>query len=150
MRGSVPPEKAEEILLKHRSRTLGRSLGIARKAQVLNPSLQKRLEIFKEERDWLVHRSVYQNRQDLYVEDKWFALITRIHKFSEEALALQKLIAKELEDFVVAQGVSRDQIINMAEKNLKKGLSEFLNGKHEVFCNYRAGGGLLCENGPSG
>ena len=119
-RGSVSPEKAEAILLKHRGRTLGKSLGYAKKANVLSPSLQKRLEIFKEERDWLVHRSVYQNREDLYVEDRRFALIARIQKFSEEALALQKLISKELEDFVVAQGVSREQVILMAENKLKK------------------------------
>jgi hypothetical protein len=119
-RGSVPPDKAEAILLRHRGNTLGKSLKIALEAKVLSPELQKRLDTFKEERDWLVHRSVYQNRQDLYVEDKRFALILRIQQFSEEALVLQKLIAKELEDFVVSQGVSREQIMRLAEENLRK------------------------------
>jgi hypothetical protein len=120
IRGSVLPNKAEAILLEHRSKTLGKSLRIAREANVLSSDLQKRLEIFKEERDWLVHRSVYQNRQDLYLEDKRIALILRIQEFSEEALILQKLIAKELEDFVISQGVSREQIMRLAEENLRK------------------------------
>lgn len=120
VRGTVSFEKAEAILLKHRSNALGKSLQIAREAQVLSPSLDERLKAFKEERDWLVHRSVYQNRQDLYLEDKRLELILRIQKFSEEALVLQKLIAKKLEEFVVAQGVSRKEITQVAEKNMRK------------------------------
>lgn len=120
VRGSVSREKAEELLLRNRGKTLGRSLNTARKANILNSELQKRLDLFKEERDWLVHRSVHENGHDLYVEDKRFALIVRIRKFSEDALVLQKLIEKELEDFVVSQGVNRDHIVRVAEKNLKK------------------------------
>jgi hypothetical protein len=120
VRGSILPEKAEAILLGHRANTLGKSLKIAREAQLFNPELQKRLDTLKEERDWLVHRCVYQNRQDLYVEDKRLALILRIQAFSEEAMLLQKLIAKEMEDFVVSQGVDRQQIMSLAQENLRK------------------------------
>lgn len=126
VRGSVPPGKAEAILLKNRSYTLGKSLNIAREKHILNTSLQERLDTFKEERDWLVHRSVYQNSQDLYVEDTRLALIVRIQMFCEEALLLQKLIARELEDFVVAQGVSRKHIMDIAEENLRKLKGEVL------------------------
>ncbi|MCX5818778.1 MAG: hypothetical protein NT047_02530 [Deltaproteobacteria bacterium] len=120
VRGTVSPEKAEAILLKNRSKTLGKSLQIASDAQVLSPSLQKRLNKFKDERDWLVHRSVYQNGDDLYLEVKRVALINRIQIFSDEALLLQKLIAKEMEDFVVPQRVSREQIMHMANENMRK------------------------------
>lgn len=120
VRGSVSPNKANEILLGHRKKTLGQSLKIARDAHVLSPDLQKRLDTFKEERDWLVHRSVHQNGHDLYTEDKRFALILRIRRFSDEALLLQKLIAKELEDFVVSQGLSQAQIKHLAEERLRK------------------------------
>ena len=82
--------------------------------------MQTRLETLKEERDWLVHRSVYQNSKDLYEEDKRLALILRIQEFSKEALTLQKLIAKELEDFVGSQGVSREQVLHIALENLSK------------------------------
>lgn len=120
VRGSMPPEQAEAILAKHRTKTLGVSLKISREAQVLSPSLQKRLDNFKEERDWLVHRSVHQHREDLYVDDKRYDLIRRIGRFSEEARSIQKAIQKELEDYVVAQGVSPEWIFRYAQEKIDK------------------------------
>lgn len=120
IRGSMPPAQAEAILSKHRTNTLGTSLKISRDGQILGSSLQDRLDAFKEERDWLVHRSVHQCREDLYVDDKRFALMRRIQMFSEEAMTLQKLIAKELEDYVVAQGVSREWVYHYAQGRINK------------------------------
>lgn len=99
VRGSVAAVQAKAILSKHRTNTLGSSLRISRKAQVLSSSLQERLERFKEERDWLVHRLVHQDGENLYAYEKRFSLMARIKAFSEEALVLQKLIAAELEEF---------------------------------------------------
>ena len=120
VRGSISPDDAEAILSKRRSATLGTSLKIAREASVFGTELQARLDQFKEERDLLVHRSVHQNGHDLYLNDKRHELILRIQSFSEEALLLQKLVAKELEDFVVSQGVSREQIMKLAVESLRK------------------------------
>jgi len=119
-RGAMAAEEAEAILLKHRTRTLGVSTKISRDALVLSPSLQERLERFKEERDWLVHRCVNQHRADLYENKKRYELIRRIESFTEEARAIQKLIGKELEDYVVAQGVNRDWIHRYAENQINK------------------------------
>lgn len=120
IRGSMSSEQAEAILLKHRTRPLGISSKISREAKVLSPSLQERLDHFKEERDWLVHRCVHEHREDLYGNDKRYELIRRMERFSEEAKAIQKLIAKELEDYVVAQDVSRELIYHIAEENITK------------------------------
>jgi hypothetical protein len=120
VRGSMPPEQAEAILKKHRARTLGVSSRISREAQILSPSLQEMLDNFKEERDWLVHRCVHQHREDLYINDKRNELIRRIKRFSEEAKKIQKLIAKELEDYVVAQDVSRELINRTGYENINK------------------------------
>jgi hypothetical protein len=49
--GAIPQNEAKSLLAQHRRKTLGQSL-------ILSPNLQKSLEEFKEERDWLVHRSV--------------------------------------------------------------------------------------------
>src|ERR1700693_2978900 len=61
VRGSVTFEQAEAILLKHRKNTLGISLKIARESEIFSPTLQKRLDIFKKERDWLVHNCVHEH-----------------------------------------------------------------------------------------
>jgi len=119
-RGAMHSEQAEAILLKHRKNTLGNSLRISREAQVLSVELQNRLDKFKDERDWLVHRSVYQHREDLYEDKKRYTLMARIKMLSGEARALQKLVARELEDFVVAQGVSREWIENQAKQAISE------------------------------
>jgi hypothetical protein len=119
VRGAMPKAQAEAILATHRSHTLGVSLSIARKGQVLSESLQDRLEKFKKERDWLVHRSLYQNGDDLYIDEKRDLLLKRLRAFSEEAMILQRLIAAELENFVVAQGISREWIESDAARRIK-------------------------------
>lgn len=108
--GSITEERARTFLAQHRRKTLGQSLGISRQAQVLSADLQKRLEHFKEERDWLVHRSVHQNGDDLYDDETRLALISRIRNFSKEANVLRRLIYSELEAFCVSQGISREKI----------------------------------------
>lgn len=118
--GAIPENEANSLLAQHRSKTLGHSLKISRQAQIFHPDLQKRLESFKEERDWLVHRSVNQNGDDLYLDEKRVDLIERITAFSEEARTLQKLIERELEDFVVSHGLNRESIHQVASETIRK------------------------------
>ncbi len=92
VRGSTPPNEADALLAKHQASTLGTSLRIAREAQIFPNALFERLNQFKEERDWLVHRSVRQNGEDLYLEEKRVAFVARINAFSNEAGALQSAI----------------------------------------------------------
>ncbi|MGD0199960.1 MAG: hypothetical protein ABSD27_04330 [Bryobacteraceae bacterium] len=118
-RGAMPEAQAEAVLAKHRSHTLGTSLRIAREGQVLSPSLQDRLEKFKEDRDWLVHRSLQEDGDDLYyIDERRHVILNRLAAFSEEAVILQRLIVAELKEFAVAQGVSRERIENYAAHRL--------------------------------
>lgn len=119
VRGSIPPEKAMELLEKNRGKVLGASIKDAKEGQIFSPLLQERLEKFKEERNWLVHRSVHQNGDDLYVDALRYVLMERIEAFSDEAIELQKLISQESEDFVVSQGVSKKWIEQQAVQEIK-------------------------------
>lgn len=118
-RGGKPATEAESILAKHRTSTLGTALRASREAEVLSQSLQERLEKFKNERDWLVHRSLHQNGKDLYEDEKRYPLMQRVDEFSKEALALQRAIAAELEEFVVSQGADRQWIEAYAQQQLR-------------------------------
>lgn len=109
-RGATSREEGEWILEKHRRSTLGTSIRIAKEKDVLSPSILEALIAFKEERDWLVHRSVHENSDDLYLENKKSSLFVRINQFSERATVLQGLAEKELEDYVVSKGVSRERL----------------------------------------
>lgn len=118
--GGVDAEAGEAILAKHRRNTLGTSIRIAAELKVLSAELMLVLEEFKKERDWLVHRSMNQNADDLYLDSDRDALMNRLLKFSEDAKQLQKLIGKELEDFVVGKGVSREWIHKKAISDVMK------------------------------
>lgn len=78
------------------------------------------LKTFKLERDWLVHKSLNENGDDLFLNTDRLRLLERLHKFSEDAKKLQRLIAEELEDFVVSKGVSREWIYQKAISDVNR------------------------------
>lgn len=119
-RGGTSAENAERLLSKHRRNTLGTSIRIAKDRQVLDPELLAMLEAFKVERDWLVHRSMDENGDDLFLNSDRLRLLLRLNKFSEDAKRLQRLIAEELEDFVVSKGVSREWIHQKAISDVNR------------------------------
>lgn len=123
-RSGTSADNAERLLSKHRRNTLGTSIRIAKDRQVLDTELLTMLEAFKLERDWLVHRSIDENGDDLYLNSHRPRLLRRLNKFSEDARRLQRLIAQELEDFVVSKGVSREWIHlkAMSDVNRDKGI----------------------------
>jgi hypothetical protein len=123
-RGVTSAENAKFLLSKHRRNTLGTSIRFAKDRQVLDPELLTMLEAFKIERDWLVHRSLHENGDDLYLNSERRKLLERLNKFSEDAKRLQRLIAEELEEFVVSKGVSREWIHQktMSDVNRNKGI----------------------------
>ena len=123
-RGGTSAENAKFLLSKHRRNTLGTSIRFAKDRQVLDPELLTMLEAFKIERDWLVHRSLHENGDDLYLNSERRKLLERLNKFTEDAKRLQRLIGEELEDFVVSKGVSRELIHQktMSDVNRNKGI----------------------------
>jgi hypothetical protein len=120
VRGSVSPEAGEELFKKNQRRTLGFSLKASSEAAVLSASLQKRVEAFKEERNWLIHWSLPSNGADLYLDTTRFALMERVKRLTVEARAIHGLIAEELEVFVCSQGVSKKWIMETALETIRK------------------------------
>lgn len=118
-KGSRTWEEVHAILAKHRRHTLGNALKIARDEKVFGAALQKRLDAFHTERNWLVHRSLCQNSDELYVSTKREEILRRLEAFSVEAKQLQDLIASDLENFVALRGVSRDTILRYAETQFR-------------------------------
>ena len=62
---------------------------IAKGKGVLSEELMSALIAFKEERDWLVHRSMNENGDDLYLNEDRQALFERLEEFAEQAKDLQ-------------------------------------------------------------
>lgn len=116
---SVDKDQAENILAKHCRNTLGTSIRLAEEMGVLSQKLMMTLYNFKIERDWLVHRSLNENGDDLYTDAGREAILKRLSEFADQAKALQRLIAKELEDYVVEKGVSREWIARQAIDSIR-------------------------------
>lgn len=116
--GGLPMEKAEKALLKYRHNTLGKSLRIVTENKLLTDNLLRRLENFNKERNWLIHRSLYQHGDDLYLDELRYELMKRIEAFSKEALLLQKMILSELEEYSISHSINKDSIEREARKQI--------------------------------
>jgi hypothetical protein len=95
---------------------LGRLIGELAKAGVIASDLASRLTAFLKERNWLVHHSRRENRGVLSDDAMFAGLLTRLDTVAEDALALTKELGREMEEYVVSSGVSRDSIDREAER----------------------------------
>lgn len=105
-RGTVPKNKADAILDRHYANTLGTSINKAKEKNIYSQLFFERLSRFKDERDWLVHRSVRLHAEDLFVDADRYKLFCRIESFTGEAIALNQEILCDLVEFSTKQGMS--------------------------------------------
>lgn len=120
MRGSVSEAKMHEILRKHRRRTLGDSVNVAKKAKIYAENIQNRLDDFLKERNWLIHRLIHENGDDMNLNDKREKLFLRVEMFVDEAKNLQKEIGEDLINFAASQGVSPAWVEAYAQEQFDK------------------------------
>lgn len=119
--GSVPSDRASEILAKRRRPTLGVAVGLTREKSIFDEQLQRRLEEFLEERNWLVHRLVHQNGDDMNVSDRRELLFSRVDCIAAEASRLHGVIGDDLVAFMMAKGAKREGILDQAQREFLKG-----------------------------
>ena len=107
-----PPlrSEADRHLEKHRSYTLGNAIKIAEEAQLYPASLEKELKELLSERNWLIHRSIAQNRDDWDLNIRRDELIDRVRAVATHALKLQRLIEENLIEFSEANGIDMSQV----------------------------------------
>ncbi|MBU0480569.1 MAG: hypothetical protein KKG47_05660 [Proteobacteria bacterium] len=83
--------EADQLLEKHRSYTLGKAIKIAEQASLYPESLQRELENLLSERNWLIHKSIAQGR------DEWDLNISREKLLSRiKAITTKKGVASAL------------------------------------------------------
>lgn len=95
---------------------LGRLVSDLAQAGVVAPDLASRLKTLLDDRNWLVHRSRREHRGVLSSDAMFAGLLTRLEGIADRALALNKELASEMEEYVVGSGVSRDFIDREAER----------------------------------
>jgi hypothetical protein len=116
--GRVTASEGKALLAKHRRNTLGTSLKIVREQSLVGAELLDRLSRFKEERDWLIHRSQQSHGDLLYTDMGREEIFRRLEGFEEEASLLQKAVLKEIDAFAASRGVDVAAAQALAVRNV--------------------------------
>jgi len=116
--GRVSEQEGRELLAKHRRNTLGTSLKIVRDHGLVPQPILDRLSTFKDERDWLIHRSQNSHGDLLYTDAGRAETFARLAAFIEEARVLQTALLDDINAFVAAAGLDVAAAERMAIKNV--------------------------------
>lgn len=103
--GSMSKEEANNRLKKRQSLPLGRAIEVAKESNLYSDTLHNDLENFREERNWLIHKLVNHNLDDMYAASKRDELFHRIKTISNKASMLQQTIETDLLEFSESKGM---------------------------------------------
>jgi len=106
-------ERADEFLKQNQSYTLGHAIKIAIKAKLYNLSLQDALIDFLRQRNWLVHKVICGNEEDLNIGNIKEELFDKIKSVSNEAESIQRAIEHDLIDFCSSQGKNMSETLEL-------------------------------------
>jgi hypothetical protein len=112
-------EAGEILVAKAKGRTFGATISQLQAAGLLTGELEQRFRKLLADRNWLVHSSRSDSRAAVYSDSEFGALLLRLDRIAEEALALLRELGARAEKHVMAHGVSRQQIDTGAAALLK-------------------------------
>ena len=102
--------EADQLLEEHRSYTLGKAIKIAEKENLYPESLQLELKEFLSERNWLIHKSIAQCRDEWDLNISRENLFCRIRAITTQAQKILQLIEEDLIEFSEANGVDMSRV----------------------------------------
>lgn len=120
-----PHEKKEaDILLKeHKKYTLGKALGIIKNESLLPKHLEIEISKLLIERNWLIHKSITDNKDELKSDLFFNMLFERIKALTQKAKTLQISIEQDLIEYCEKKGID----MTMAKKAINKYYSSNLH-----------------------
>ncbi len=114
----IGADRGAELLDAAGKRTFGSLLKELADSGILDPGVAERLNSALGERNWLVHRSRRDNRGVLASDERCAALVAKLERLSNEALALLKYIGQLIEQHALQSGVSEGLIERESERLL--------------------------------
>ncbi len=109
----ISPEskkEADNLLDKHRSYTLGNAIKISKQECLYPEVLQQGLDDFLSDRNWLIHKSIAQNRRDWDLNVSRDELMARIKAITVKANNLQRLIEEDMMQFAEGNGFNMSRV----------------------------------------
>jgi hypothetical protein len=104
-------ERADEFLKQHQSYTLGKAIRVVIKENLYSLSLQEELNDFLEQRNWLVHKAMFESRNDLNTDNEKEELFKKIKSISDKAESIQHQIEYDMINFCSSKGQDMSKIL---------------------------------------
>jgi len=102
---AMAKKQADDALNKHRnSYTLGKAVQLAERENLYPRPLQSALNDFYKERNWLVHKSMFESRDDIYSALSKDKLFQKIKSIADDAQKLQHEIELDMVNFCASKG----------------------------------------------
>jgi hypothetical protein len=117
---SVKEGKANEELIKVQKKPLGQLIADIERTEIISSELLERLKTFNQKRKWLVHKSLVEDGDNLYSSSGRLNVFKKIEDFTNEAILLQKEIAKEISRYSILIGLPIEQLEEKAKNKLNK------------------------------
>ncbi len=110
-------KKADNLLKKQRSYTFGRALSIVKKELLLPKPLENELSELLKERNWLIHKSITDNKKDYRTDSYFNQLFERIKAIASKAQRLQVSIELDLIEHTEKKGINMANVKNDMDKH---------------------------------
>jgi hypothetical protein len=105
---TVTASDAQTLFADKRRIALGPLIEACSSRKIIRPEHQARFEAFKNERHWLVHRSLVESGDELYDDATRNSVVSRIATIQQEASSLKGLVVSDFESWGAAHGVDLD------------------------------------------
>lgn len=109
-------KEADDLLKKQRKYTLGMAINIIKKESLFSKPLEMELSKLLTERNWLIHKSITENKDDLKSDSYFEKLYERIKAITLKAHKLQVSIEQDLIEFSEKKGIDMSKVKNEMKK----------------------------------
>jgi len=118
LKKTEPDQKreADDLLKKQRFYTFGKAIKIAKKESLLPKPLEIELSKLLKERNWLVHHSITDNKNDFKSDAYFNRLFERIKPITAKAHKLQISIELDLVEYSKKKGIDMSNVENEMNK----------------------------------
>jgi len=117
----IAEDAAWKLLSEHRKKlTVGPLIEMCKRRRIVKKDDAARYEAFKNERHWLVHRSLIESGDDLYLEATRFEVFRRIQAIEHEASELRDAVANDLTAWAALHGVNIEAAETVALNEIRK------------------------------
>lgn len=116
----VTIERAHAVLMDERRKTLGALLRDAKTARLVHSEIDEAAQVLREERNWLIHRSMSECSDHLYTDEGRDAFLSRLRALKERAIQLKKTLYNDSAEWCARQGFDIAQAEALAVEQFRR------------------------------